>query len=61
MKQYSHRNENQNKQAKTLSLSFIRQGNDKENKMKNKKQYLSWVYIQKMFQLVGRTHAPLCS
>jgi hypothetical protein len=24
-------------------------------------QYLSWAYIQKMFQLVIRTHAPLCS
>jgi hypothetical protein len=23
--------------------------------------YLSWVYIQKMFQLVIRTHVPLCS
>jgi hypothetical protein len=24
-------------------------------------QYLSWAYIQKMFQFVIRTHAPLCS
>ena len=24
-------------------------------------QYLSWAYIQKMFQLVIRTHDPLCS
>jgi hypothetical protein len=24
-------------------------------------QYLSWAYIQEMFQLVRRTHAPLCS
>jgi hypothetical protein len=24
-------------------------------------QYLSWEYTQKMFQLVIRTHAPLCS
>ena len=24
-------------------------------------QYLSWAYIQKMFQQVIRTHAPLCS
>jgi hypothetical protein len=24
-------------------------------------QYLSWAYIQKMFLLVRRTHAPLCS
>jgi hypothetical protein len=24
-------------------------------------QYLSWAYTQKMFQLVIRTHAPLCS
>jgi hypothetical protein len=24
-------------------------------------QYLSWAYTQKMFQLVGRTNAPLCS
>jgi hypothetical protein len=23
-------------------------------------QYLSWAYTQKMFQLVIRTHAPLC-
>jgi hypothetical protein len=26
-----------------------------------KMQYLSWAYTQKMFQLVIRTHAPLCS
>jgi hypothetical protein len=24
-------------------------------------QYHSWAYTQKMFQLVIRTHAPLCS
>jgi hypothetical protein len=24
-------------------------------------QYLSWAYTQKMFQLVIRTYAPLCS
>jgi hypothetical protein len=24
-------------------------------------QYLSWAYIQKMFQPVRKTHAPLCS
>jgi hypothetical protein len=24
-------------------------------------QYLSWVYTQKKFQLVIRTHVPLCS
>jgi hypothetical protein len=24
-------------------------------------QYLSWAYIQKMFQLVRNKHAPLCS
>jgi hypothetical protein len=24
-------------------------------------QYHSWAYIQKVFQLVRRTHAPLCS
>jgi hypothetical protein len=24
-------------------------------------QYLFWAYIQKMFLLVRRTHAPLCS
>jgi hypothetical protein len=24
-------------------------------------QYLSWAYTQKMFQLVIRKHAPLCS
>jgi hypothetical protein len=23
--------------------------------------YLSWAYTQKIFQLVRRTHAPLCS
>jgi hypothetical protein len=25
------------------------------------KQYLSWAYTQKMFQLVIKTYAPLCS
>jgi hypothetical protein len=24
-------------------------------------QYLSWAYIQKMFELVRKKHAPLCS
>jgi hypothetical protein len=24
-------------------------------------QYFSWAYIQKMFQLVRKKHAPLCS
>jgi hypothetical protein len=24
-------------------------------------QYLSWVYTQKIFKMVIRTHAPLCS
>jgi hypothetical protein len=24
-------------------------------------QYLSWAYTQKLFQLVIRTHAPVCS
>jgi hypothetical protein len=30
-------------------------------KSKAIQQYHSWAYTQKMFQLVIRTHAPLCS